>query len=247
MTVHRVIFRIDYTYNYAMVDAQGEIMRMVMGLGENFWGSGLSESQAERTISAKFVDESKKTARHVSVSPGHFVFGVESAKGWTIAALETDQSIGKLFGLAAEFCAKFHIEHFERAGFRLFTFGSKFGGFDKSLARFEAGIDSAIKNAVKTSVGNFTDICLVFDGRYDEKAAYSLRMGPYSSNEARKYFEQIQLVDEFGYDYICDFDYFEKSFSLKSVRPAKWAMPAAARAEKLVAELKSRFMVEPVS
>lgn len=227
MPVHRAIFRVDFSLNYAIVDGAGRVMRVLSDAVDDGYWDALKDVQKDRTIavSASQGEGDDAYARSFVVAPNAFVFSVEKLKGVKSNRLLIEDDFSCLVRLASKLCDEFHIQDVRRAGLRLWNYGNIVENQD-ALGVFSGLVDQKLLAAVSKGVGPVADVGVAFDGGTDSHAKYHVALGPYFTREAesRGLFEVIgqKFSQNQDLNFRLDVDLYEENFSLKGRSLTSW-------------------------
>lgn len=244
MRIHRLIFRLDFQRACLdMLDQPGRVMRMLQGMGDDFWPE-FKDAVATRTIASKAIDESKGTLRQITIEPTEINFVFETVSGLELQHILTNETVGTLFKGVAEICDYFKIDKFSRAGVRFFVLGSLQESTLSPLERGRSLIDGKLCSGVAEIAGEIKDVGLAFDGSSKDGLMYHLRLGPYISSQASEIFSapkiSSQLEDSKELDFMADIDFYEQNFQM-TIKPSQWCKEPINKAGKLI-EMISRII-----
>jgi hypothetical protein len=248
MPVCRLIFRLDFTVNFDVIEHSGEVMRTLWNAFESERNSGfeLKENQRNRTIILRYLSENGDFIKHLNVEPTSINGAFESTEGVEIDKLLNDQK-GFLFltKLASQLCEQFRIDTILRSGLRLFYF-NKLGSQEGNdvVRAFHKMLNADTISTLETRLGTIQDYGIVLDGTFDDGVRYHFGTGPYRSEEAQKYFAEIagNFSQQTDFDFTCDLDLYENNFSLSSRQLSKMYRPVVAKASEIIQATESEVL-----
>jgi hypothetical protein len=244
MPIHKLILRLDYKVNFALLDSPGTILRILNETQKPLWSS-YADRRERRQVVAIFQDSDTKPShfRHIAVDPTSTALLFESTVGIPLQRLLADETIAQTIARIDALCQHFGLIDLARLGFRIYYFTNLRAGAEPSvLDAFGSAIDSDLVRAIDSSVGRPSDYGLCVDGRADDKIEYHLRFGPYLAGEQGRYFEIIdsdQFVTQTSPDFVCDLDLYDTGFSLSSISLLKWLGPLVGKQEELLGRLEA--------
>ncbi len=217
MPVCKVIFRLDFTVNFRMMEAPGRIF-------QTFWETlnldrapikELSE-RAPRILTVHTQTADSDCGVLFNASPTSIDGSFEIAKGIELPDLLESDPLAPLVKLADRLCGEFSIDTISRSGFRLFYFGKLGTCFEDALAAFNSFFRPNHIRSIEGKLGRISDVAAVWEGADQDGVRYSCRSGPYRSAEARKYFNLIadKIMEACDFDMIFDLDLHEYNFSI---------------------------------
>lgn len=246
MRALRVIYRIDFPRNYDMMNRPGAVARI---LNESFppeFFDKHGEDRNARKVIGKRLLRDQARYRSLTAEPTAIVCDIERAAGIELRSLAEDEDFRTICGGITDFLKEFGIKKFERAGFRLFLFGSVLGDRQRSLRAFRSLVKSDMVKGVESIVGNATDLGIAIDGISASKVSYHLRCGPFvGTEEYGKYFSAISdlLPKDLEADFVTDLDFFENKFAYTASSAVKWCVPQIETAGQLV-QLMAKTLAE---
>jgi hypothetical protein len=236
--VHRLIFRLDFQRaNFAIIDSPGRVMQLLSEMGDEQYWPEFQDSAASRTISGSARDEKDGTFRQFTSEPTAMHFVIESVNGLNISALASDKTVTALFKGVHAFCDEFKIDKFSRVGIRFIVLGNVTTATPSLLPKVESLIDNGLLDCVSSSLGETKDVGLAFDGEDADRLKYHFRMGPYTADEAKKYFsvetaKRIE-VDGVAANFVSDLDFYEQNFAM-TVRASQWCKEPIDKSQKVL-------------
>ena len=220
-------------------------MRLIAEMGpEDYWPE-FKDSASNRIISVSQANNDSGIARQFTVEPTSINFQVDSAKGLPPSAVLSNEHVSTLFKGIQSFCEAFKITDLARAGLRTLVLATV--GDSKDAVKRAAGtLNAEMVAAVENVLGAITDVGVAFDGEGSDKLQFHMRVGPYSSQEAPKYFEQ-SVADAMTSqaNFIADLDFFEINFSM-TVRAMQWSRAPVEKVEKLLSKVGPVFLGKAV-
>jgi hypothetical protein len=247
MRVFRAIYRLDFLRNYEMMNQPGTVARLVEALGAGGFFDAYGEERAARRLLAKCLVKAEARSRAVSVEPTAIVCDLERSDGIAIDALTEDGDFARLCTLATNLLTEFRISRLERAGLRLFLFGSN-GENRKAVVRAcRSLLVSSLRDEAESALGVAADVGVAMDGISDTNISYHFKIGPFvGSEEIGKYFSSINelLGDSFKPDTVIDLDLFENKFTLTALKAINWSRPQVTLAAKLASKMAQLIAVQ---
>jgi hypothetical protein len=243
MRILRVIYRLDYSRSYEMLNRPGSVAKIIDSEVPSGYYDVQGEDRASRRIQARRLLRDGRRYRSVSVEPTAVVLDMEVAHGIPPDALADDKDFVTQCTLISALLKEFKITRFERAGLRFFIFGSNAGGRSQSvLGALKSNVTAALAATVETTLGSMGDIGIAFSNAADAKVGYNLRAGPFiGKSEIVKYFTNINDLlteDDLG-DTVIDLDIFELKFDYGVSSAIKWCLPQITMAAQSAAKITS--------
>jgi hypothetical protein len=212
--------------------------------GRDYWPE-FQESSA-RVIIGKARDQKDKTFRQFASEPTALHFLFESLTGVNFRDIDSEKTVTTLFKGINAFREKFKIEEFSRAGVRFICLGRIPNNAQSLLPKFESLYDKNLFQLITETMGEVSDLAFVMEGGATSKLKYQFRMGPYSKDEAGKYFTEdtAKEISEIHNDanFVADIDFSEKDFAM-TVRANQWCKEPIDKAQKLLVQVE-RLLVE---
>lgn len=236
MRVFRAIYRLDFARNYDMINKPGTVARLLHESLAPDASDFVGEDRSARRIMLRRLLKDEIRCRVLTVEPVAIVCEIERAKGIEVRDLTEDPDFRALCAAASSVLKEFEIRQFERAGLRLFLFGSNAESVESSVTAFKALMSPKLASSVESVLGPSNDVGFAFDGMADSKVSYHFRAGPFvGSQEYAKYFSNINelLPNELGCDTVIDLDLFESKFAYTAASAHKWCEPQLAVAAEL--------------
>jgi hypothetical protein len=236
MPAFRVIFRLDFaTANFEMCDRAGAALRVLHDAGPKFF-TDLKESFQNRLVWGSNTDPEGRWFYQVQMDALSVNFLYETADGFSLTSIETNERLSKFFSVSENLLDIFKISNLSRAGLRLWILDSVNAG--SVLDTFLGKIDGSMKDAFGNLDDEASDICLTFEGQYPDKVKYRISTGPYSNDEAQKYFQHTTkaMSSKEDYNVLLDVDLFVEQFAL-TISPRKWARPLFRHADNVATKV----------
>ena len=237
MPLCRLIFRLDFDYNFDIVDQPGEVMRLI----DNHNFSEIKESQQRRGIEGTNISDDGKVASKFTVEPITIVASYEIVDGVEIDKLITDEGFLLLSKLANAICEKFHINEVKRSGIRFFYFDDDYTK-DSALSAFRSLINNDLINGIESRLGGIDDYAISLNGMSDEKIKYNFKAGPIKDNEDYgKYFQHITplMPESSSWNFMIDADLYEQNIAISKIPMHKWFRPKIEKSANLIKQVKS--------
>ena len=243
MSVHKLIFRLDFEPNFNIVDSTGKILRLLQEAGKRKHWPDLGETAEKHSISGRNISKEEGWLTSITIDPVAISGHIESLQGIPIEKIEDSKPVSRLFKITNEFRREFHINNLKRTGFRLFLFEENPKVNKKNVKKaFLHLFDKDLINSLSEVLGTFTDSGIGFDGTHDDGIQFHLHWGPYTQGELKRHLQEFgQLykhcdTDPFksqddGLIVTVDIDFFEKDHQLHETTSfAKWCRPVIDRA-----------------
>lgn len=251
MSVHKIIFRLDFEPNFQIMDSPGEILRLLYESGGGKDWPELGETKEKRAVTGKCFMKEKGWNAAISIEPVAISGHVESIPGLPLDKLEDTAPVSRFFKTANRIRKKFIINQFKRTGFRIFLFETeKETGLTRDTCQqaFRGLYHKELLSALQNQLGDFEDAGMAFDGIHEDAIQYHFKWGPYRNGELRQYLQQFDSIykhcssDPFPHDedmiLTLDIDFFETDHSIsESMNLTKWCGPMIERTLKLRKEL----------
>lgn len=236
MRILRAIYRLDFPRNYEMINQPGTVARLIQEGAPKEFFDFYGEDRAARKIIAKRLVKDEARFRALTVEPATIVCDIERIKGIPIEALVDDPDFAGLCTVISSVLKRFEIVNLDRAGLRLFVFGSNGRNRDAVLRACKSFVSNTLLANVRETLGEAGDIGIAIDGASDAKVSYHLRVGPFlGPSEFPKYFSSINdlLPPDLTADTVIDLDLFENKFAFTAAGAVKWCMPQVTSASKI--------------
>lgn len=224
MPIHKIIFRLDLKQiNFAIVDKQGEMMKMLYGQKESNlqsqkrFFSNISEHRDARATTCFHNDEN--IFYSFSVTPNLISCEIESAIGFDLNKLEDENSFQKLSKITNEICDFFQIHELSRLGIRLFYFDKLFCDEKVAVEKYRKICNTSFANQIDESLGNISDLALCLDGKHQDDVYYKFRAGPLLKEQVKNYVTNFRMSEVYTNMY--DIDLFEFNLNINNIRFSK--------------------------
>lgn len=243
MPVCRLIYRLDYDYQYDMVDYPGKVMQMIDHAAKRGHWSEIRENQQRRAVSGKYISDDGNVVYEFTLEPRTLISSIELVDGIEISKIFDDEGLSLLLKLSDQAIKTYHINSINRSGVRVFYFG-KCKDEASKLKNYRAFIDDDLVSAIESRVGEIRDYGLAFDGSSEDGMRYHCRTGPLSESEDySKYFEYLaeKLKKDANWDYVVDLDLYENDTTISSISLQKWFKPQMDKADRLISLFETDF------
>lgn len=239
MAIHRLIYRLDFPLNTGIMDKPGEVARILLEEKKDFF-SEVGETREWRQAAGK-EDKDELVFRELTVDPRSLILSVESVPGIPSKDLLDHDSVSGGIALMDACCRVFKINHFSRAGLRLWLFEDFGRGFEGMRQEFRSQLSQRVCGVVEASLGNIGDIGLRIDGQSDAKVSFHLHVGPFhGKDEVTRYLQKraAKFPTSHSADVVFDVDQFETNFTYGPSTIKKWCTPVVENTAKLVRDFR---------
>ncbi|OCC15400.1 hypothetical protein DBT_1147 [Dissulfuribacter thermophilus] len=251
MSIHKLIFRLDFEPNFQVIDSPGRILQLLHEAGGGKDWPELGETREKRTITGKIFDREGGWLASITIDPVAISGYMESISGLSLEKIEDSTPISRLFRITNKIRQEFSINIFKRTGLRMFLFETEEEtNLVKSACQkgFYRLYEQDLLSVLQENLGSSTDCGMAFDGINDEEMQYHIKWGPYRESELRQHLKEFHSIykncssDPFPPDeniiLTIDIDLFETDHSIsESISLAKWCRPMIERTLKLRKEL----------
>jgi hypothetical protein len=249
MSLHRLIFRLDFDPVFQVIDSVGKILDIFQGFkskGDDVWPM-LGENIETRSISGQAKSTKDGWFRSLTIEPTSIVGEFESLEGIPLDSIENSELFRHLEVTTNALKKEFHLTKFQRIGIRFYIFSKEFpkDNANKFVSSFIA--DTA-KTPLFEVFGESTDTGIAIDGLDEDGVNYHFNFGPHNK-EFRKVLRELpkteiindsveDLIEQTGL--LFDIDLFVKRHYLaETTRFSKWCLPLFEKADKGVNVIKS--------
>ena len=244
MSVHRVIYRLDFEPNFDIIDSTGQILRLIKETGDGKYWPDLGEIPERHSVSGRNLSKEEGWWMSITIEPTALIGEFESLDGISVEQVEKSQFINKLFKITNALRKKFQIDTFKRIGFRLVLFEDTQADRAAVLTAFQAFIDEDLSGSLVETLGGYTDLGIALDGQHEDGLQYKLKCGPYAEGELKNYLPNIHRMNlgaerlaakETDLTITLDIDLYEQNAHLsETTNFRKWCYPVLVKNRKTV-------------
>lgn len=222
MALHRLIHRLDYSFNETICDRPGSVINIIMKVGGAERYPEVNDSAPTRNLVADGKAEDGSKWR-LQVSPLNMFIVFEWLAPRRIGNILKDPDVKASFDILEAIQKHSQIDETTRAGFRVFSYAHLAGSnvLESTLRR----IDPDVVELLTKRAGEIADVGINFDGKTENGLSYSARHGPYFDKEHKKYFDLLkdeQVSGEENYNFITDIDFAQNNFRIKGQWSYGW-------------------------
>ena len=224
-SVLRLIFRLDFSTNYGLIDSPGSIVRILDNVPEKFWDR-LGDGRVAHSIAGQYSSSSEY--RNLSVEPQSINGSLEFRDGWDLSKIQRNQVFSELSRLVNELTGHFDIRNVDRYGIRFFVCERLGEKFDSSFEKFQELFTKEFRTNIEDEIGKTSDISVVLEGETNSSIKYRVSFGPYAPKDVGNILNNVPFpeIDELelpSYHLTADIDLYEQDFSLAGRTLEKWA------------------------
>jgi hypothetical protein len=236
MPLHRLLHRLDYSFNEIICDRPGFIINNMMEASDQRIPE-VKDAAANRMLVADVTTEDNDVRWRVQVTPLNAYIGIEWKAPREIGNILKDPEVSAAFDVLTKVFEIAQIDLVARAGLRLFSFETINEG--EPLQNALGKLERQIVSNVEKFGGKISDLGINFDGSSEDGIKFSVRHGPYFEAEQNRYFDLLKENWEVGkrYNFIADVDFAQANFRMKGQGPYKWSRSLLEKAKNLTDSL----------
>ena len=242
MTVHRVIYRLDFEPNFDIIDSTGRILRLIKEAGSGEHWPDLGETPDRHSVSGRNSSKEDGWWASVSIEPAALIGEFETLEGLSVEQIEKSKIISRLFKITNIFRKEFKIEVFKRIGFRLIMFEETGESRESIRMAFQSLIDKNLSDDLVDTLGGYTDLGFALNGQHEDGLLYKMKCGPYADGEFKNYLPNMHRMcintskieeQEETLTLTMDIDLYEHNVHLsETTNFNKWCYPVLAKDAK---------------
>lgn len=244
MSVHRVIYRLDFEPNFDIIDSTGQILRLIKESGDGKHWPDLGEIPDRHSVSGRNSSKEDGWWTSITIEPAALIGEFESLEGISVEQVEKSKFIHRLFKITNTLRKTFHIDTFKRVGFRLFLFEETLADRATVLTAFQSFVDKKFSETLIETLGGYTDLGIALNGQHEDGLQYKLKCGPYADGELKNYLSNIHrmnldteriAVKETNLTLTLDIDLYEQNVHLsETTNFSKWCYPVLIKNTKTI-------------
>lgn len=234
-----LIWRLDYSLSYHLLDKFGTVRRIVAETVPNYWTSIIDGNILYSCI-ANYQNIEDGISRQMSVEPQSLNGLLRWRSGTDLTRVLQTEDFRRLNRIVETIIKAIDVREMRRLGVRFQGMGNFADGRRNALQRFSHIIAGNVFTGIENMVGgSIDDMAVVLTGKTKDEISYRIQCGPSSANDLITLFQQPGNEKELEFlrlnDFTFDIDLFEFNTSFVEHNLFRWATTKLEKAVEVVA------------